>query len=103
MCDERIGGTVGCVLKISHAQQPVPTLQREIMQPCRKMEKKSKKKKKQRKAKKEEEIKELPFCQYCVAQFWGVASSGQVQVEGRGVKRRESAPSRHRVELRPQC
>ena len=52
VCDERIGGTVGCVLKISHAQQPVPTLQREIMQPCRKMEKKSKKKKKAKKGKK---------------------------------------------------
>ena len=26
---------MGCVLKISHTQQPVPTLQREITQPCR--------------------------------------------------------------------
>lgn len=47
---KRIGSTVGCVLKISHAQQPVRTLQREITQPCRQkrkeeIEKKSKKKK----------------------------------------------------------
>lgn len=55
-----------------------------------------------RKVKKEKKRKELPLCQYCVVQFWGVASSRQVQVEGRGVKRRESAPSRHRVKLRAQ-
>lgn len=29
VCDKCIGGTVGCVLKISHSQQPVPTLQRD--------------------------------------------------------------------------
>lgn len=42
VCDERIGGTVGCVLKISHAQQPVRTLQGEITQPCRKKRKEKK-------------------------------------------------------------
>lgn len=29
VCDKCIGGTVGYVLKISHSQQPVPTLQRD--------------------------------------------------------------------------
>lgn len=38
MCDDCIGGTVGCVLKISHTQQPVPSLQREITQLCRQRE-----------------------------------------------------------------
>lgn len=44
-----------------------------------------------------------PLSQCCVVQFSGVATSRQVQVEGGGVKRREGAASRHRVELRPQC
>ena len=92
VCDECIGGTVGCVLKISHTQQPVPTLQREITQPCR-----------QRGERERECVCVLPLSQRrCVVQFSGVAASRQVQVEGRGVKRREGASCRHRVELRPQ-
>lgn len=46
VCDKCIGGTVGCVLKISRSQQPVPTLQRDYtaLQTVKKERKKERKK-----------------------------------------------------------
>lgn len=34
MCDETIGVTVGCVLKISHSQQPVPPCRERLHHPA---------------------------------------------------------------------